>query len=190
MAGTRDRFVAATASSLRSRGYAATGLKQIVADSGARLGSLYHFFPGGKEELAEQALRDAGEGYRRLAVTFLDATPDVVQAVDDFFRGAADVLEQTDYVDACPIATVALEVASTNERLRQATADVFESWLHELVTRLTTAGLDHGRSRELALVVLGALEGGFVLSRASKNTEAMHAARAAVTRLLRQSLTG
>ena len=47
----------------------------------------------------------------------------------DFFDGAAAVLEETDYLDACPIGTVALEVASTNDRLRAATADVFDSWV-------------------------------------------------------------
>lgn len=190
MTGTRDRFVAATASLLSRRGYAATGLNQIAADSDARLGSLYHFFPKGKEELAEQALRDAGEGYLRLAVEFLDATPDLVEAVDEYFRVAADVLEQTDYVDACPIATVALEVASTNDRLRQVTADVFASWLDELDTRFLAAGLRPHESRELALVTLSALEGAFMLSRAAKSTEAMHAARRALTRLLRLSLAG
>ena len=50
-------------------------------------------------------------------------------AFADFFDGAAETLRETGYADACPIATVALEVASTNETLRQATADVFESWI-------------------------------------------------------------
>lgn len=38
-------------------------------------------------------------------------------------------LHQPPYLDPCPVATVALEVASANDRLRQATADVFGSWI-------------------------------------------------------------
>ena len=85
------------------------------------------------------------------------------------FAGAAETLEATDYVDACPIATVALEVASTDELLRQATAEVFTSWTEALTERL-----DGDRDRALAIIC--ALEGAFVLSRALRSTEPMHAA--------------
>lgn len=46
----------------------------------------------------------------------------------DCFDGAAAVLEATDYADACPIETVALEVARSNETPRKVTATVFENW--------------------------------------------------------------
>ena len=90
------------------------------------------------------------------------------------------MLRLTDYEDACPIATVALEVASTNEPLRRATADVFESWISSVVQRLTDAGIEARRARELAVFVISALEGAFVLCRAMKSTEAMDVARAGV----------
>ena len=65
----------------------------------------------------------------------IDAAPDVVS---DVFTGAAEVLRQTDYADACPVETVAPEVASTNEPLRQATADVSESWIASGTERRTS----------------------------------------------------
>ena len=68
----------------------------------------------------------------------------------DLDVGAAETLEETGYADACPIATVALEVASTNEPLRKATADVFDSWIAAGSEWFAAAGIPQGRARELA----------------------------------------
>jgi Tetracyclin repressor-like, C-terminal domain len=100
----------------------------------------------------------------------------VVSGVRAFFAGAAAHLRETDYADACPIATVALEVASTSEPLRQATADVFESWIVALAPRFAAAGMSDARARELAIAVLCGLEGAFVLARAMRETVALEVA--------------
>src|SRR5438874_4262281 len=106
------------------RGYAASGLKQIAAASAAPIGSLYHFFPGGKEELAAETLKAAGAAYAALVGAILLAAPDAVTGVRHCFEGAAETLRTTDYADACPVATVALEVASSDEQLRLVTATI------------------------------------------------------------------
>ena len=90
-----------------------------------------------------------------------------------FFAGAAEHLRETDYEDACPIATVALEVSSTSETMREACADVFESWIAAGMPRFTAAGLDERRARELVIGMISALEGAFVLARATRSTEAL-----------------
>jgi AcrR family transcriptional regulator len=155
------------------RGYSASGLKQISQASAAPIGSLYHFFPGGKEELAAETLRSSGAGYQALVEAVFDTAPDIVTGVRNCFAGAAEVLRATDYADACPIATVALEVASSDERLRLVTEEIFASWLESAATRLEAGGVAPARARELATVLVAALEGGFLLSRAAKDTTAM-----------------
>src|SRR5262249_7190096 len=95
---------------------------------------------------------------------------DPVEATRAFFVGAAQTLEETDYADACPIATIALEVASTSEPLREATAEVFESWIAHAAAAFAGAGVEAERAGELATVVLAALEGAFVLARAARST--------------------
>jgi AcrR family transcriptional regulator len=160
----------------RRQGYNGTGVKQIVAEAGAPFGSLYHFFPGGKEQLGAEVIRTSGAMYLRLLGEVAGPAPDVATGIDWFFAGAAETLVETDYADACPIATVALEVASTNETLRQATADVFDSWIDAATSYLAGAGIAPARARELALVVLCLLEGAFVFSRAQRSVEPMHAA--------------
>jgi len=182
---TKDRIVDASAELFRRQGYTGTGLKQIVAAANAPFGSLYHFFPGGKQQLGAEVIRWSGLGYQRLVESVLDAAPDIVTGVRDVFTGAAEVLRQTDYADACPIETVALEVASTNEPLRQATADVFDSWITSGAKRLARAGIPHATARALAIALIAALEGAFVLSRAMRSTEPLEIVGAAVATAVR-----
>ena len=82
--------------------------------------------------------------YQELVEAVFDAAPDMLTGVHDCFAGAAETLRQTGYADACPIATVALEVASTNEPLRLATAEVFERWISSSTERFAAAGIPDG----------------------------------------------
>jgi len=170
---TRERIVDASAELMRRQGYAATGVKQIVTQAQAPFGSLYHHFPGGKEELGTEAIRVSGALYELLIPAVFDPAPDLVSAVRAFFAGAAEHLRQTGYEDACPIATVALEVSSSSEAMRIACAEVFESWIAAGLPRFTAAGLSAPRARELVVAMISALEGAFMLARASRSTEAL-----------------
>ena len=76
---SRDAFVSSTAKLLRRQGYAATGLNEIVARSGAPRGSLYFHFPGGKQELALAAMEHSGEQLRG-AIAAVMASPVVSDA--------------------------------------------------------------------------------------------------------------
>lgn len=185
---TRDRILSATADLLRRRGYNGTGLKEIVKASEAPFGSIYHFFPGGKEQLGAEAIREAGRVYNALIEAFYAATGDPVEATTAFFEGAAAVLEQTDYEDACPIATVALEVASSSEPLREATNEVFSSWIDDIVAHLVPAGLDEERAREVAITLFCLIEGAFVLARASKSPQPVLMAGRVATDVVREAL--
>jgi AcrR family transcriptional regulator len=171
MSSTRDRIVETSAELFRRQGYAATGVKQIVAAAQAPFGSLYHFFPGGKEQLGAEAIKTSGALYELLIPAVFDPAPDVVTGVRDFFAGAAQHLVDTGYADACPIATIALEVSSISEPMREACAEVFESWIASGAPRFEAAGASPEQSRELTIAMLCALEGAFVLARALRSTE-------------------
>lgn len=188
MNDTRDRLVNVTASLLQRQGFAATGIKQILSDGNAQFSSLYHHFPGGKEQLAAEVIRVSGIRYQELVEAVWDSAPDVLSGVTQVFEGAAQTLEATDFAVACPIATVALEVASTNEELRAVTADVFSSWISSGTLRLVAAEIDPTRARALALNVVALLEGAFILCQAAKSTEPMIAARSAAVAIVREAL--
>jgi AcrR family transcriptional regulator len=176
MSTTRERIVESSAELFRRQGYAATGVKQIVTAAQAPFGSLYHFFPGGKEQLGAEAVRTSGALYELLIPAVFDPAPDLITAVRNFFAGAAEHLVETDYADACPIATVALEVSSSSETMRAACAEVFERWIAAGAARHEAAGIDAATARRLTIGMLAALEGAFVLARALKNTEPLEVA--------------
>jgi AcrR family transcriptional regulator len=188
VASTKDRILDTTAELFRRYGYTGTGLKQIVAEANAPFGSVYHFFPGGKQHLGEEVIRRSGRMYLELFEAIFDAAPDVVTGTSDFFFGAAETLRVTDYADACPIETVALEVASTNEPLRLATADVFVSWIDAGTARFSAAGIPKRKARELTINLLAGLEGAFVFSRAMRSTEPIEVAGAAATAAVRAAV--
>src|SRR5256714_783904 len=185
---TRERIVQSSAELFRRQGFTGTGVKQIDAMASAPFGSLYHFFPGGKEQLGEEVIRWSGGLYLQLFATIAMQAPDPVRAIGDFFAGAAETLRETDYADACPIATVALEVASTNDPLREATADVFEKWFGAATAYFAQAGIPTARARELAIEMLCAMEGAFVFCRAMRRTEALEVAGAATASAVREAL--
>lgn len=185
---TRDRILFAGAELFRRQGYAATGLKQVVAEAQAPFGSLYHHFPGGKEQLGEEVIRAGGAFFLALYEQIAADAPDVLSAVRDFFAGAGETLAATGYADACPIATVAGEIASTHETLRVASNDVFESWVSAAAADLAAAGIPPDEARALALAFVALIEGGFLLSRAARSTEPMRAAGHAAMALVEGAL--
>src|SRR3954452_10730815 len=126
---TKDRIVEASAGLFRRQGYSGTGVKQILAEASAPFGSLYHHFPGGKEQLGAATIRRSGYLYGRLFPEHVEPAPDLPSGTASFFAGAAQTLVDPAYADASPIATVALEVSPTSEPMREACADVFTAWV-------------------------------------------------------------
>ena len=188
MADTRDRLLTATAELFRRQGFNGTSLKQVTAAAGAPIGSLYHFFPDGKDGLGEAVIGSSGRAYQELFELIYDSAADPASAVTDFFDAAAVVLEETGYLDACPIGTVALEVASTNDRLRRATQAVFAGWIDAAASRLSAAGVSDAEARDLATTLVAAVEGGFMLSRAAQSPEPMRTAGRHMRRLVEAAL--
>lgn len=180
---TRDRILDATAELYRRQGLPATGLKQISQAAQAPFGSIYHHFPGGKEAITVEVIRREGVRYSQFVGAQL-AEIHPLNGIPQLFENAAKHLEAQDYSEACSIETIALEVASTNERLRVEAAEVFDSWLAGLATWFGALELTEAERRRLATITLTALEGAFVLCRTLRSVEPMacagHGVQAAV----------
>jgi len=185
---TRERIIDASAELMRRQGYNATGVKQIVTAAKAPFGSIYHFFPGGKEEIGAEAIRRSGATYALLIPAVFDDAPDVVTGIRNFFAGAAEHLVATDYEDACPIATVALETSSRSEPLRVACRDVFEGWYEAGAARFFGLGLGAATTRDLVIAMVAALEGAFVLARAARDTRPLIIAGEMVVAAVQQAM--
>ena len=192
MARTRDtraRLLEASAQLFRQQGYPGTGLKQITAAGQAPWGSLYHFFPGGKEELGTEAIAHSGQRYLKLFdLVYARSGNDPAQSIHDFFHLSVDALEKSGFADGCPIATVALEAASTSEPLRHACDAVFTSWQQATATFLAQAGAAADRAAQLATYVLAAFEGAIVLSRTARDTRPLRVTAGIVAATIRAEL--
>lgn len=182
---SRARFVEATAELLRRQGYHATGLKQIVAHSGAPRGSLYFHFPEGKEQLAEAALQHSGEQMREDLRGLIEGAVDPPAAIEAVAEALADRLEASEFLDGCPVATVALEAAAQSPRLRDACSGSYSQWQSLVEERLLGWGLEGARARALANLVLCTIEGALLLSRAHGSTAPLRSAGAQLAELLR-----
>jgi TetR/AcrR family transcriptional repressor of lmrAB and yxaGH operons len=173
---SREAFVAATGELLRRQGYAATGLNEIVARSGAPRGSLYFHFPGGKQELALAAMEQTGEQLRAAIAALMSRPGGAASSLARLIDVLAAGLEASGYRDGCPIATVTLEASGT-EPVRLTAERVFSTWLAELESALVTDGMEPEAARRRSLMVLAAIEGALVLARARRDLAPLTAVR-------------
>jgi AcrR family transcriptional regulator len=162
---TRDRMVFSAMQLLRRHGYNGTGFREVVAHSRTPRGSIYHHFPGGKAELGVDALEFAAD-FVDDAMGEALRTHGVVGGFDAFLDWWIDFLEEADFEAGCPVLAVGAETHPEAPDL-VATADaVFERWQSTLATALRREGVPRGRARDLAALVISAVEGAMVLSRA------------------------
>jgi len=187
---TRDRLIDAGAELFRRQGYTGTGVKQILAEARAPFGSMYHHFPGGKAELGAEAVRRSGRLYALVVAEAMAGDAPLADRVESSFRQAAGRMRESDWADACPIATVALEVSGSSEPLREACAEVFEEWFAGCTAMFAAGGVPEARAPELAVQMLCALEGAFVFCRALRREEPLHVAGAGIAAAIRAAAAG
>jgi TetR/AcrR family transcriptional repressor of lmrAB and yxaGH operons len=166
---TRAKLTRTAAELLQRQGYHATGLAQIVEESGAPRGSLYFHFPGGKEELAVAALRDSGAMWKKRIESAIDAAPDLGAAIVAVCRMFAQALEASDWQLGCPLATVALEAAGASEPVRQTCAEHFAGWEASIAARLVASGVDEESALRMAMFALASVEGALMLARVERS---------------------
>ncbi|MFJ6385724.1 TetR/AcrR family transcriptional regulator [Kitasatospora sp. NPDC092039] len=181
---TRARLIAGTRELIEAQGYFGTGLNRIVAATGAPRGSLYFHFPGGKDQLVAAALTQAGQEVEALLTALAGDGADTAALAERLIEAFAERLEHSGYTSGCPIATVALEVAGTNETLRTVCAELYGGWQRVLAGRLEAEGFGPDQAEAAAGQVLALLEGAVLLASVRRSREPLDHARHAVRHLL------
>jgi len=162
MVSSRDRMIVSTALLIRERGARATSLDVVLAHSGAPRGSIYHHFPGGREQLLREATDYAGAYVgRRLERTGADP----LAAIDGLYEEYCANLRASDFRAGCPVVAVAVE----GPDLRDEVVGAFERWRAALARGLAAAGIAAGRADELALLTIASFEGALILARAYRD---------------------
>ncbi|MFC8825407.1 TetR/AcrR family transcriptional regulator [Streptomyces sp. NPDC057137] len=167
--GTRERIVRAASLLMQRQGYDGTGIKQISTEAGATLGSVYHFFPGGKQQLAVAAI---GHGEREFADELrltLDGATDPAQAVIDCAHRLAEGLRESDWVEGCPVTATALGTAGRAPDIQEAAAAAFANWRDLVYARLRRAGIAEDDAHDLAHTVISTLEGAELAAQVSRS---------------------
>src|SRR3954470_6126381 len=165
----RQRMILSAAQLMRMRGVDATSFSGVLEHSGAPRGSIYHHFPGGKEQLIEEATRWAGEfitAWQREALE-RGGPLGALDAAAELWR---TLLRESDFGGGCPLvaATVSGEAAVA---AKAAAAEAFRSWQQPIAESLEREGLEGDRARALATFVIGAFEGSVILARAGRSLE-------------------
>jgi AcrR family transcriptional regulator len=185
--GTRERMIVSTALLVRERGARATSIDDVLRHSGAPRGSVYHHFPGGREQLLREATDYAG----RFVAGALERTPagDPVAALDAFLDGYRKDLVANDFRTGCPVVAVAVESRDGDSDLRAPAAAAFSRWQRLLADRFAAAGIHADRADDLALMAISAIEGALVLSRAHRDAAPLDSVRRQLRALLQSETT-
>lgn len=166
---SRRQLVAGAADMIRRRGLNATSIREVAKHAGTPLGSTYHYFPGGKQQLAIEAVRFAGDLVTRTLEKKLRAGP--VDGLRAFLALWREILTSTDFEAGCPVLAVSIEEAADEGRLPvlAAAAEVFTGWETQLAGSLREHGVDPAEAEQLATLVVAAAEGAVAMCRAQRS---------------------
>ena len=186
----RESLLSASAALFQRQGYAATGLAEILSESGAPKGSLYHYFPEGKEAIAEEAMRTGGAAIEQRIRAGAARAPSLAAFVAAYANALATMMAESGFSLGCQIATVALEAAPQSARLTKACRDVLGAWTAAIADALSAAGIAAPRGTELAELMMCTFQGALILARVQQNTKPIANAAAELTRLFDMELRG
>jgi TetR/AcrR family transcriptional repressor of lmrAB and yxaGH operons len=182
---SREKIVAAAGALMEKRGYHGTGLNEIIQVSQAPRGSLYYYFPEGKEELAAAAVEQTGAVMAEFLERDLDRHADIVAGLEAFFNGLAEHVVSNNCQAGAPLAVIALETAGESERLRMTCQHAYRSVQAVLERKLRDNGYAARRSRDLAVLISAAIEGAVILARVERAPAPIRTIAAELGALLR-----
>ncbi|MFI9173976.1 TetR/AcrR family transcriptional regulator [Streptomyces lincolnensis] len=169
--GPRERMVFSAAQLIRRDGVAATGMREVAAHAEAPRGSLQHYFPGGKEQLVNEAVGWAGRYAGRRVARFLAALPEPTPGglFAEMVRQWTDEFETVGFEGGCPVAAATVDCAEATASTREAAAAAFAAWTEPVARALTDMGVPKERAGALATLMISAVEGAILLARAERD---------------------
>jgi len=168
------------AEAFRAYGYEGASLSRLCEKTGLGKGSLYHFFPGGKEEMAAVVLAEVASWFERQVFQPLDNLPPadgvaaMLAAVDAYFQAGRRI---------CLVGAFALD--DTRDRFAQAVNSYFSRWRRALSGALQRMGFAEMEAEKRSHSALAAIQGALVLSRALGDEQPFRVMMAALADQLR-----
>jgi TetR/AcrR family transcriptional regulator, lmrAB and yxaGH operons repressor len=163
----RSAMVESAASLIGAHGVNSTSFSEVIARSGAPRGSIYHYFPRGKQQLAEDAIEWTSAQILAHIESCPNSTPDGV--MEWFIELWRRVVEASRGSSGCVVAGVAIDTAA-GEEIMGSVRSAFRTWTAALSARFEASGLDSEEARQVALTAIAAMEGALIISRAEGDT--------------------
>ncbi|MFG2119901.1 TetR/AcrR family transcriptional regulator [Streptomyces sp. NPDC048710] len=175
--GPRERMVFSAAQLIRRDGVGSTGMRDVAAHAGAPRGSLQHYFPGGKEQLVNEAVgwagRYAGKRVARFLAGLGEPTPSGLFAA--MAAQWTDEYETEGFAGGCPVAAATVDGAAAGTSTREAAAAAFATWRAPVAEALTGMGVPAARADSLATLMISTLEGAILMARAEEDVRPLQA---------------
>lgn len=181
---TRSRLSASMLELIQTSGYSGTGLNAVIDHAGAPKGSVYFHFPDGKEGLGVAAVDLAAAQFAQLIAEAAASAGGAAAAVRAAVEALTAIVSDSDYRLGCPVSVVTLEMGAESQRLRNACAAAFESWIAPTAALLEAEGLDAAPARSLATVVVSTIEGAVILARATRSAQPLTSAADVLAELI------
>ena len=179
---SRASMVRGAVSLIRTRGVNATSFSDVVAESGAPRGSIYHHFPNGKEQLAGDAIRWTSERVLAHQRACKATTPAGV--LDCFIDMWRQVVVASGGAAGCVVAGVAIDTPADDRAMIEVVRATFRSWVGLLTEQLGAVGVPGRRAGRVAVAVVAGMEGALILCRAEGDSGPLETVAAELKRLL------
>jgi AcrR family transcriptional regulator len=181
-AGSRERMIDSTIDLMRGYGLSGAGINDIVRDSGAPKGSVYHFFPDGKLQIASEALVVYSARVRDFIDQALAGKAVPADKIKALFAAFARRVEAGNYLRSCAVGAVSLDLGDELDALQQVLGTAFDDWRRVIAGHITLA--DVRRSRSFAGLVLTTIEGAYIRSRVERSSRPFQEAGAWLAELV------
>src|SRR5215510_9787265 len=159
----KDNLVRTAMRLFREQGYASTGLQQILTESGAPKGSLYYYFPDGKEALGRAAVELAGELIAQMLSSLAERHKQPKAFIKAYCEVMAGWMQESEFRSGCPIATTMLETAPRSPALTKTGTGVLDRWIEIVASVFANAGLSQREAKVRAQLLIATMEGALLL---------------------------
>lgn len=165
MSNAREQILQTTSELVEKQGYHGTGLNEIVRESGAPKGSLYHYFPGGKEQMVAEAVLQSGQMTSERIRAGLTGNSSASKAIHDFVMKIAENVERSGFGAGGPLTAVAMETATRPGQLNLACRDAYGMIEAVFREKLIECGFSKRKAKDLGTFITASIEGGIILAR-------------------------